>query len=85
MTQPTHHQIAQYLTNHILSELVEYVMEDTNCSVEQALERVYDSPIVATLQEEDTELYIQSPAYIYELMKNNRLFSQSDNKSKQNN
>ena len=41
MTEPTHHQIASYLINYALSELVKYVME---------------------------ELYVQGPAYIYELM-----------------
>ena len=46
MNQPNHHQIATYLTNYVLSELVKYVMQD-----------------------EENELYVQSPAYLYELMK----------------
>ena len=29
MSQPTHQQIATYLTDYALSELVKYVMEDT--------------------------------------------------------
>lgn len=68
MNQPTHHQIAEYLTNHALSELVKYVMEDTGCSIEQAMERVYNSPLMPALQDEDAELYVQSPAYLYELL-----------------
>lgn len=71
MTQPTHQQIATYLTDHALSELVRYVMEDTGCTIEQAMERVYNSPIMPALQDEQNELYVQSPAYIYELMQNN--------------
>lgn len=66
--QPTHHQIAVYLTNYALSELVKYVMEDTGCTIEQAMERVYNSPLMPALQDEEGELYIQSPAYLYELM-----------------
>lgn len=66
--QPTHHQIATYLTNYALSELVRYVMEDTGCSIEQAMEQVYNSPLMERLQDEDGELYVQSPAYLYELM-----------------
>ena len=31
MTQANHHQIATYLTDYALSELVRYVMEDTGC------------------------------------------------------
>lgn len=68
MNQPTHHQIATYLTDYVLSELVKYVMEDTGCSIEQAMERVYNSPLMSALQDEEGELYVQSPAYLYELM-----------------
>ena len=68
MTQPSHHQIATYLINNALSELVKYVMEDTGCTLEQAMDKVYNSPIMTALQDEEGELYVQSPAYIYELM-----------------
>ena len=68
MSQPTHHQIATYLTDYALSELVRYVMEDTGCSIEQAMEKVYNSHLMDLLQDEDSELYVQSPAYLYELM-----------------
>ncbi len=68
MNQPTHHQIANYLTDYALSELVKYVMEDTGCSIEEAMSRVYNSSLMTALQDEEGELYIQSPAYLYELM-----------------
>jgi hypothetical protein len=74
MNQPDHHQIATYLTDYVLSELVKYVMEDTECSIEQAMERVYNSPLMPALQDEEGKLYVQSPAYLYELM--NRLTAQ---------
>ena len=68
MNLPTHHQIATYLTDYVISELVSYVVEDTGCSIEQAMERVYNSPLMPALQDEEGELYVQSPAYLYELM-----------------
>lgn len=71
MNQPTHHQIATYLTNYVLSELVKYVMEDTQCSIEEAMECVYNSQLMTALQDEEGELYVQSPAYLYELMNKN--------------
>ena len=71
MNQPTHHQIATYLTNYAISELVKYVIEDTGCTIEQAMERVYNSPLMPALQDEENELYVQSPAYLYELMDEN--------------
>lgn len=70
MNQPTHHQIATYLTDYVLSELVKYVTEDTGCSIEQAMEKVYNSPLIPALQDEEGELFVQSPAYLYELMNN---------------
>jgi len=68
MTQANHHQIATYLTDYALSELVRYVMEDTGCGLEQAMEKVYNSPLMPALQDEENELYVQSPAYLYEMM-----------------
>ncbi|MDY6381928.1 MAG: hypothetical protein VZQ58_06310 [Bacteroidales bacterium] len=73
MKQLTHHQMATYLTDYVLSELVKYFIEDTGCSVEQAMERVYNSPLMTLLQDEEAELYVQSPAYLYELMNDNLL------------
>lgn len=68
MTPATHNQIATYLTDYALSELVRYVMEDTGCNVEQAMDKVYNSPLMTALQDEENELYVQSPGYLYELM-----------------
>ena len=68
MNQPTHHQIATYLTDYVLGEMVKYVVEDTGCSIEEAMERVYNSPLMNALQDEEGELYVQSPAYLYELL-----------------
>lgn len=78
MNQPTHHQIANYLTDYALSELVRYVIEDTGCSIEDAMERVYNSPLMPILQDEEGELYVQSPAYLYELMKEHDFRNMND-------
>ena len=32
------------------------------------MEVVYKSPLMEALQDEENELYVQSPAYLYELM-----------------
>jgi hypothetical protein len=73
MKQPIHHQIATYLTDYVLSELVKYVIEDTGCTIEQAMEQVYNSQLMQMLQDEEAELYVQSPAYLYELMNGVRI------------
>lgn len=69
MNNPSHSQIAAYLTDHAISELVGYVMEDTGCPLQQAMDTVYNSELMKQLENEETELYVQSPAYLYELMK----------------
>lgn len=69
MNQLSHHQIATFLTDYALSEIVKYVIEDTGCTIEEAMDRVYNSPLLPALQDEEGELYVQSPAYLYELMK----------------
>ena len=68
MNELNHHQIATYLINYDIRELIKYVMEETGCTIEQAMERVYNSPLMQALQDEEGELYVQSPAYLYELM-----------------
>ena len=60
MNEPNHHQIATYLIDYALSELVKYVMEDTGCSIEEAMERVYNSDLMPALQDEEGELYAVS-------------------------
>lgn len=73
MNQLSHHQIATYLTDYALSEIVKYVIEDTGCTIEEAMDCVYNSPLLPALQDEEGELYVQSPAYLYELMKSSAL------------
>ncbi len=68
MNQPSHHQIATFLTDYAISELIRLEMENTGNSIEQAMSRVYSSAIISALQDEEGELYVQSPAYLYELM-----------------
>ena len=53
MNQLSHHQIATYLTDYALSEIVKYVIEDTGCTIEEAMDRVYNSPLLPALQDEE--------------------------------
>ena len=44
-------------------------MEYTDCTIEQAMECVYNSLLIPALQnDEEIELYVRSQAYLYELM-----------------
>lgn len=66
--EPTHHQLAELLTDDILSEMTRYLMEDYGYSLEKALETVYTSSTLKLLQKEEAELFIQSPAYVYDIL-----------------
>lgn len=66
---PTHSQIADFLTDDIVSEITLYLMEDFGVSLEQALDTIYTSDIIKKLQNEEAELYVQSPSYVYELLR----------------
>lgn len=66
--KPTHKQIAALLTDDIISEMTKYLMEDYGFSLEKALDAVYTSKTMELLQNEEGELYVQSPAYVYELL-----------------
>ena len=65
---PTHSQIADFLTDNIISEITSYLMEDFGYSLEKALDIVYSSHILDLLQHKEGELYVQSPSYVYELL-----------------
>ncbi|MDO5129670.1 MAG: hypothetical protein Q4D64_07090 [Prevotellaceae bacterium] len=67
--QPTKDQIAEYLISNIIDNLVVFLMEDEGIGLEEALDKVYGSDVIKQLQDKESDLYVQSPAYIYEMMK----------------
>ena len=66
--KPTKDQMAEYLISNIIDNLVVYLMEDEGIGIEESLDRVYGSKVIKQLQDKETELYAQSPAYVYELL-----------------
>ena len=66
--EPSHHAIATLLTDDIISEMTKYLMEDYGYTLEKSLELIYRSNTVELLQIEEGELYVQSPAYVYDML-----------------
>ena len=58
-----------FLVNHIVDRLTEYLVVDYNIEITDALKIVYQSKVYRQLIDEGGELYIQSPSYVYELLK----------------
>ena len=75
---PTHSQIADFLTDNIISEITSYLMEDFGYPLEKALDIVYTSHILDLLQRKDGELYVQSPSYIYESLLKEKGLTEED-------
>lgn len=59
----------QFLVNYAIDKLTAFLMEDRDISLEQALDIVYTSRVYELLQDRAADLTADSPAYIYELLK----------------
>ena len=59
----------EFLINRIVDKLTEYLVVDSAIDLTDALKIVYNSKVYQQLQDIDGDLHIQSPSYIYELLK----------------
>ena len=58
-------QMIEYTTE----EVITYLMEDNDISMEQAMEQFYMSDTFDKLHDVETGLYLDGSAYIYEMLK----------------
>lgn len=58
----------EFLVNHIVDRLTEFLVVDNQMDLADALKIVYHSKTYQLLQDVDGALYTQSPSYIYELL-----------------
>lgn len=59
----------QFLVNYAIDKLTAFLMEDRDILLEQALDIIYTSRVYELLQDRAAGLTADSPAYIYELLK----------------
>ena len=64
----------QYLIEGITKDIVAYLMEDNECDLPTALTQFHNSETFAKLSNEESGLYIESSAYVYELFKDEMKF-----------
>ena len=57
-----------FLVNHIVDKLTEYLVTDNSLELADALKMVYQSKTYQQLQDTEGDLYIQSASYVYELL-----------------
>lgn len=58
----------EFLVNHIVDRLTEFLVVDNHMNLADALKIVYQSKTYQQLQDIEGGLYTQSPSYIYELL-----------------
>lgn len=59
----------EFLINRIIDKLTEFLVIDSSIDLTDALKIVYNSKVYQQLQDSEGDLYVQSPSYIYELLK----------------
>ena len=59
----------EFLINRIVDKLTEFTVIDRGLELTDALKVVYNSKVYQQLQDEEGGLYVQSPSYIYELLR----------------
>lgn len=60
---------AQYLIEGITKDIVVYLMEDRGLTLTEAIAMFYNSETFVKLSDSQTGLYIESSAYVYEILK----------------
>ncbi len=60
---------AQYLSEGIAKDIVAYLMEDEGLALTDAIALFHNSETFAKLSDPQTGLYIESSAYVYEILK----------------
>lgn len=58
----------EFLVEYITGKVVEWLIKDRNISLEEGLLFFHNSETFDKLCERKTEMYIESPAYIYDIL-----------------
>ena len=59
----------QYLIEGITKDIIAYLMQDNNMDISSAISLFHNSETFEKLSDDDTGLYIESSAYVYEILK----------------
>lgn len=59
----------EFLIEYITTKVVEWIMQSEHVNLEQALVMFHNSETFEKLCDKDTGFYIESPAFIYEIFK----------------
>ena len=57
------------LIEGVTQDVIAYLVEDENITIEQALDKLYSSEVFSKLTDRETGLYRESSAYVFGLLK----------------
>jgi len=60
--------VVKALIEGVTQDMIAYLVEDRNVSIEQAMDTVYNSTLFDRLSDPETSLYRESSAYVYSLL-----------------
>lgn len=61
--------LQQEMVEYTIQEVVRYLIEDKEITMEQAMEQFYLSKTFERLNDVETGLYLEGSAYVYEMLK----------------
>ena len=62
----TRERLMEFTTQRI----IQYLVKDQDMEVDEAMNLFYNSIVFEKLHDEETGLYLESPLYVYDLLKN---------------
>ena len=69
MDVPKQLSVVESLAESIAQEIVGFLMVDNNLELEEAMKLLYNSELFDKINDEETGLYLEGAAYVYELLK----------------
>lgn len=64
----------EQLIEYVIQEIIYMITQDQTIPYDKAMELFYNSQIFEKLQDQETGLYRESPAYVYDLFKDELKF-----------
>ena len=62
-----------FLIQNIISGVVNYIAEDEKVTTEKALDKFFSSNLSKKIEDIETGYYLESPSYIYEIFKKEKM------------
>ena len=66
--------IQEQLIEYVIQDVIEMIVSNQKLEYDEAMNKFYNSEVFDKLQDKETELYKESPAYVYDLFRDEMNF-----------